>query len=302
MRRLTSQALPAIMLVIVVLWALTAVIFLTGILAAANRIESRVGIINSSLTPINSKLNTVPVLAKVSDSANQIRVAAANLSPTIGRIADSASTIDGSLKQVNETVGPINQSAKQINASVLTINKSVGTIAPNLVTVLGSAKSINANVHSIDGELAGTLDNVYDIRSRVVVVTGQADDIVRSARDIKGDTGFISAIVGTARAKGTINDDAFGIETSPILLRFGNAGVFKEMVAASARQDPASLAAQAGLPALDLLPQIPALGMPALPVLGSPQLSSMLDSLLQVLPTVGDDTSNLLGLGGAAPK
>jgi hypothetical protein len=38
------------MLVIVVLWALTAVIFLTGILAAANRIESRVGVINNALT------------------------------------------------------------------------------------------------------------------------------------------------------------------------------------------------------------------------------------------------------------
>ncbi|MGH3514776.1 MAG: hypothetical protein ACRDRB_21255, partial [Pseudonocardiaceae bacterium] len=70
-QRLTSQALPGIMLVIVILWALTAVIFLTGILAAANRIESRVGQINSSLTPINSKLNTVPILTKVSDTANQ---------------------------------------------------------------------------------------------------------------------------------------------------------------------------------------------------------------------------------------
>ena len=94
MRRLTSQALPGIMLVIVVLWALTAVIFLTGILAAANRIESRVGVINSSLSPINGKLNTVPILANVSDTANQIRDAAAHLSPTIGRIADSATDGD----------------------------------------------------------------------------------------------------------------------------------------------------------------------------------------------------------------
>jgi hypothetical protein len=299
MRRLTFQALPAIMLVIVILWALTAVIFLTGILAAANRIESRVGVINSSLTPINAKLNTVPVLAKVSDAANQIRVAAATLSPTIGRIADSASTIDGSLKQVNETVGPINQSAKQINASVLDINKSVRPIAANLVTVLGSANSINASVHSIDGELAGTLDNVYDIRSRVVVVTGQADDVVRSARDIKGDTGFVSAVVGTAHAKGTINYDAFGIETSPILLRLSNAAVFREMVASSARQDPAATQV-AGLPTLDLLPQISALGVPALP-LPTAQLPWVLGNVLQGLPIVGD-TGDLLGLVGAPPK
>ena len=299
MRRLTFQALPGIMLVIVVLWALTAVIFLTGILAAANRIENRVGVINSALTPINSKLNTVPVLANVSNAANQIRVAAANLSPTVGRIADSASSIDSSLKQVNETVGPINQSAKQINASVLEINKSVAAIAPNLVTVLGSAQSINASVHSIDGELAGTLDNVFDIRSRVVLVTGQADDIIRSARDIKGDTGFISAVGGTAPRTGTINGDAFGIETSPILLRSSNAYVMREMIAASARQDPA--AAQTELPALDLLPQISALGVPELPVPGLLQVPSVLGNVLQGLPILGD-TGDLLGLVGAAPK
>ncbi|MGH3773828.1 MAG: hypothetical protein ACRDRW_20970 [Pseudonocardiaceae bacterium] len=289
---------------IVVLWALTAVIFLTGILAAANRIESRVGTINSSLTPINNKLNTVPVLTNVSDTANKIRDAAASLSPTIGRIAESASTIDSSLKQVNDAVGPINKSAKQINGSVLEINKTVHMIAPNLVTILGSARSINSYVHSIDGRLATTLDNVYDIRSRVVVVTGQADDIIRSAQSIKGDTGFVRQQVGAAAFTGTVNGNAFGIETSPILLRPGNAGVLREMAAASARQDPA--AAQLGLPALDLLPQISALGLPALALPGGPvPLPSVLGDLLQGLQglPIARDTGDLLsGLVGAPPK
>src|SRR6476661_9671685 len=145
MRRLTSQALPGIMLVIVIFWALLAVIFLTGILASANRIENRVGVINSEVGPISNKLDTVPILAKVQDTANQIRDAASNLSPTIGRIVDSASSIDSSLKQVNDAVGPINKSAKAINGSVLDINKAVQTIGPNLVTVLGNARSINAH-------------------------------------------------------------------------------------------------------------------------------------------------------------
>lgn len=289
--RLTSQALPGIMLVIVILWALTAVIFLTGILAAANRIESRVGQINTSLTPINSKLNTVPVLTKVSDTANQIRDAASNLSPTIGRIADSASSIDASLKQVGDTVGPINKSARAINASVLQIGQSVGTIGPGLANVRGLTGTINASVHSIDGELAGTLNNVYDIRGRVALVTGQADDITRSARGIKGDLASISAVVGVAGIPRTVNGNAFAIETTPILLRSANAGVFREMAAASARQDPA--AAQSILPTLDLLPQISALGLPALPALPTGPMPSMLASLLQQLPVVGD-TGDLL--------
>jgi uncharacterized phage infection (PIP) family protein YhgE len=290
------------MLVIVVLWALTAVIFLTGILAAANRIESRVGVINASLTPINSKLNTVPILAKVSNTADQIRDAAANLSPTIGRIVESASSIDSSLKSVNDAVGPINKSAKSINASVLEIHTSVTQIAPKLVTILGTASTINKHVHSIDGGLAGTLDNVYDIRSRVALVTGQADDIIRTASDIKGDTGFIHRVVGSAPVRGTINYDAYQIETTPILLRTLNAGYMKEMIAASARQDPA--AAQTTLPSLDLLPQIPALGLPALPLPSvTEQLQSVLGNILQNLPIVGEDTQNLLNMvGSAMPK
>jgi len=132
MRRVTSQALPGVMLVIVILWALTAVIFLTGILATANRIESRVGAINSSLTPTAQKLDTLPILNDVADNANQIRDAAASLSPTIGSIADSAASIDESLKSVNDAVGPINTSVKEIDASVSGIYRSVVSIASAL--------------------------------------------------------------------------------------------------------------------------------------------------------------------------
>jgi ABC-type transporter Mla subunit MlaD len=252
------------MLVIVVLWALTAVIFLTGILAAANRIESRVGVINNALTPINSKLNTVPVLTQVSNTANQIRDAASNLSPTIGRITDNAASIDQSLKNVGAVVGPINKT-----------------------------------VHSIDGELAGTLDNVYDIRSRVVTATNQADDINRSAKTIDGDATFISNIVGSSHFTGTINGNAHGIETSPLLLRLENGAVIRKMIAESHGQDPA--AAQASLPSLDLLPQISQLGLPALPALPTTQLPSVLTNLLQGLPVLGD-TGDLLGQVVAPPK
>ncbi|MGH3786887.1 MAG: hypothetical protein ACRDRG_10145 [Pseudonocardiaceae bacterium] len=291
MRRLTSTALPGIMLVIVVLWALTAVIFLTGILAAANRIESRVGIINNALTPINTELDVVPVLANVVDSANQIRDAAANLSTTIGRVTDSAASIDQSLNQVEGAVPLINQSAKAINASALEINSSVGTIGPNLVTVEGLVGTINQSVDNIDGDLAAVLNNVYDIRGRVVIATGQADDIIRNVRDIKGDTGSISSAVGTEGIPSTVNDNADDIENAPIFLNVNNAGVLREMALASARQDPA--AAQAGIPALDLLPQIPALGLPALPLPPTGELPSALTNLLGGLPIVGD-TGDLL--------
>jgi methyl-accepting chemotaxis protein len=120
------------MLVILILWALTAVVFLAGILATANRIESRVNVINSALTPTAQKLTTLPILNNIANNATQIRDAAANLSPKIGSIADSAASIDESLKSVNNTVPSINKSAKQINASVLEIYDSVVSIASAL--------------------------------------------------------------------------------------------------------------------------------------------------------------------------
>lgn len=132
MRRITSPALPGLMLVIVIIWALIAVIFLTGILATANRIESRVNVINSALTPTAHKLTVLPILNNVTDNANQIRDVAANLSPTIGHIGASAASIDESLKSVNNTVPSINKSAKEINSSVSKIHNNVTSIASTL--------------------------------------------------------------------------------------------------------------------------------------------------------------------------
>jgi hypothetical protein len=71
------------------------------------------------------------------------------------------------------------------------------------------------------------------------------------------------------------------------------------MNAASGAQGPA---AQAGLPALDLLPPVPTLALPALPLPSSAeQLTSELSKALLGLPVLSD-TGDLLGLVGAAPK
>jgi hypothetical protein len=133
---------------------------------------------------------------------------------------------------------------------------------------------------------------VYDIKTRIVVASTQVDDIIRSVQAIKGDTGFISNQVDL------INNNALGIETTPLLLNSGNAGVMREMNAASGAQGPA---AQTGLPALDLLPPVPALALPALPLPSTDQLTSDLSKTLQGLPLLGD-AGNVLGLVGVAPK
>ncbi len=292
MRRLSSNALPGIMLVIIIFWALFAVLLLTGILSTANRIESRVGVINDSVTPIDSKLDDVVVLNQVQDTAVQIRDAAAPLSGIIGNVATSAASIDNSAKQIVGSAQSINTSAKTINAAVLEINESVSSIAPALESVLGSAQSINATVNEIDGTLFEVADLVYDIKTEVVLINANATDIIRSANGILGDLDSVIVQVDL------INNNAQGIASSPLVMNAGNAGVMSEVIKASSRQGPA---AQTGLPALNLLPAVPALGIPAMPLPPVAQLPLDLSKTLQGLPLLSD-AGNVLNLVSAAPK
>lgn len=286
MRRLSSNALPGIMLVIIIFWALFAVVLLTGILSTANRIESRVSVINDSVTPIDSKLDTVAVLTQVQDTAVQIRDAAAPLTGIIGNVVTSAASIDSSAKQILGSAQSINTSAKTINASVLEINESVSSIAPQLETILASAQSINGTVNEIGPTFIEVVDLVYDIKTRIVVASTQVDDIIRSVNGILGD--FDSVIVQVD----LINNNAQGIASSPLIMNAGNAGVMSEMVKASSGQGPAP---QAGLPAFDLLPAVPALGIPAMPLPPIGQLPLDLSKTLQGLPLLSD-AGNVLSL------
>ncbi|HEV7450867.1 MAG TPA: methyl-accepting chemotaxis protein [Pseudonocardiaceae bacterium] len=293
MRRLTSNALPGIMLVIIIFWALFAVLLLTGILSTANRIESRVGVINSEVTPINNKLDVVPVLANVQDTANQIRDAAAPLTGIIGNVVTSASSIDTTAKQILGSAESINKSAKSIDAQVIEINPTVKSILSSITSIDASANEIHDSVVTIGGSFIGVVDDVYDIKSRIVLASVQVDAAIRYVQGIDLDTTSILdrviKIVG--------NSDRI-LTKSPLILNSANAGVMREMIAASARQGPGH---QAGLPAFDLLPQIPQLGLPTLPALPTRQLPLDLSKLLQGLPVLGD-TGDLLGLVGTTPK
>jgi methyl-accepting chemotaxis protein len=293
MRRLTSNALPGIMLVIVIFWALFAVIMLTGIISTANRIENRVGVINNTVTPINSKLDVVPVLAQVQDTANQIRDAATPLTGIIGNVVNSASSIDLTAKQILGSAESINKSAKSINDQVLSINDAVISIESTVKSIDATAAEINDSARSIGGIFIQIVDLGYDIKTRVTIASAQADDIIRETQSINADLADVRDEVDR------ILNNAIGIASSPLVMNAGNAGVMQEMALRSGAQGPA---AQAGLPAFNLLPSVPALGsLPALPLPAVDQLSSELSKTLLGLPVLSD-AGNVLGLVGAPPK
>jgi methyl-accepting chemotaxis protein len=292
MRRLTANALPGIMLVLVIIWALFAVLMLTGIISTAQRIESRVGVINNAVTPINSKLDVVPVLAQVQDTAGQIRDSAAALSGIVGNIATSASSIDVTAKQILSSAESINRSAKSINESVLQINPAVVSIESTLNSIEASATSINASARTIGTNFIDIVDLGYDIKTRITIASAQADDIIRETQGIE------SELDDTLAQVVRIENNATGIASSPLIMNAGNGGAMREMaLAASGTRGPTT---QAGLPAFDLLPAVPVLGIPALPLPPVGQLTAELNRTLLGLPVL-HDVGNVLG-SVAAPK
>jgi len=284
-QRFKSNALPAVMLVIIVFWALSAVLMLTGTLGAANRIDERVQTIVGDVGPIDTELDTVPILTQVSSSAAQIREAAAPLSAGLDKVVTDVGTIDASAKSILVSASEINGKVKTINTSAKEINASVNSIGPALTTIEGTAGEINGTVDSIHGSFVGIDFLVQRIQNNLVRISSQVDVLNGQVRQLKSDTGTISPLVDQ------INANAAKIRESPVVLDSNNAAIMHQMIMASAFVPPGT----AGVPNLgDLLPQLQGLGGPLpqvplvdpLPLLGLPLLD---------LPLL-NDTGSLLSL------
>lgn len=283
-QRLKSNALPGVMLVIIVFWALSAVLLLTSTLGAAQSIDKTVEVINSDVGPIDEKLNTVPVLVEVSATAEAIREAAAPLTGGLGKVVEDVESIDRSAATILVSANEINGKVKTINTSATEINGSVNEISASAGNILGTAEEINGTVHSINGHFEGINAFVHHIQNNLALTSKQVDVLNGQVRQLKSDTGTISPIVDQ------INANAREIRASPVVLSPDNASVMHQAVAASALAPPGT----AGVPNLEgLLPELDGLGpLPQvpldapLPLLGLPLLD---------LPLLGD-TGSILSL------
>lgn len=165
-RRITlglAPALPTILLVVIIVWALAAVLMLTGTLVNAREIDNTLPLIVNEVQPINQDLDDVKRAEETARITNRIRDAAAPLSGQASRIITEARSIDGSLGSILGTAGSINETAKSINGTVLSINDKVGAINSSVV-------SINAAVNSIEGSVLSINSSVDSIGSSVRTV------------------------------------------------------------------------------------------------------------------------------------
>lgn len=140
-------------LIIVIVWALTAVVMLTRTLVSAEQIDRKVNVITGGLHEVERETEVVAELQKTEKTA--------------AAILEAAEPLTGMLKVVDETAKNIDETAKRID--------------PN-------AKSIDSTVVSINGHVANILSTARSIENTLRAITGQAVDIRRNVDSIKGDT------------------------------------------------------------------------------------------------------------------
>lgn len=212
MKSLRPGLLPVIALVVVIAWALFAVLMLTGTLISTSQIQNRVNAINVIYPRVNQNLKSVPLALETARISGQIADAAKPVSPQLADVVKDVQGIQTSVTSVLNLVGPINKAVLTINDSVKSINASVVPIGTALTSIDGKVQSINSSVHGINNSFDGILDHVHSINGRVEGINDRAERIRGIADDIKDDTGrLVSPLLPD------ILKNSFAISRSPVI-------------------------------------------------------------------------------------
>ncbi len=150
-----ATMLPGLALVIIIFWALAAVLMLTGTLINAREIDNTVDVINEQVSEtggVDKDLDNVKELVQTEKSVERIRDAADPLTGQADQVISAAGAINKNAKSILGTAGAINSTAKSINSTVRSINGSVNSIGASVVQINQRVNSIGANVFSINAK------------------------------------------------------------------------------------------------------------------------------------------------------
>jgi len=117
-------------LAVVIAFALYAVIQLSRVVLAGSQIDDRVKVIITEVGPGSnvSRLDETQKLNETGRMAEDILVAAQNLSARAGTIIETAQSIDGTVTQINQNAGEINQTVRSIDGITKQLLPVVQTI------------------------------------------------------------------------------------------------------------------------------------------------------------------------------
>ena len=234
-----GRGMAPVVLVVLIAFALLAVLFLTGTLLAARSIDRSVNTAKTGINPVVGEIGKDAKFIKeaktIAETSGKILTAAKPLSKQLDAIEQTARTgIDPKLKSVLGQVGDINEVAGSINTNVLQIGSSVGAIQGSATSIGGNVGSINASARSIlrrarsingsadlilsDG--SAILSRVQSIDIRVADINRNADNIDSVAVPIAADLNAVLKGVGregTEKTPGTILFHANNIDCSPLV-------------------------------------------------------------------------------------
>lgn len=258
--------LPSIMLVIIILWALLAVLMLTNTLVNAGQIDDRVEVINGEVAPIDNELDAVALAKTTGEISTGIDKAAGPLTGQLTETNNSVRNIDADAEKILATAKTINGTVKEINPTVLTINDNVNSIGSALTSVEGNVLAINDSVNGINGSFTGVIDMVFSIDDRVAAINRRADVIIGHSQGIAANLTRVDEELVP-----DINSNAAAIRER-LLGGAMNGGdvAFLNQLAATRALPPAPTGLQpvvpdvAKLPAPVQLPQLPDTGVPLL--------------------------------------
>ena len=183
-------------LAVTIAFALYAVIQLSRVVLAGSQIDDRVKVIITEVSPGSnvSRLDETQKLNETGRTAEDILVAAQNLSARAGTIVETAQSIDGTGSQINQNAGEINQTVRSIDSVTKQLLPVVRNINGNdsFSATTGGVAAINMRaqtalpiVGGIQRDLSranilGTLVNAD--RHAVAICNGQALALVSAER------------------------------------------------------------------------------------------------------------------------
>ncbi|MGH2706640.1 MAG: hypothetical protein ACRDJ4_16595 [Actinomycetota bacterium] len=174
----SDRGQAGIALIIIIAWALTAVLMLTVTLVTAQQINTRVKDITNSVGGIKGETALVAILTETNQIASGILDAADQLSPKLDEV-------DKSAKSINSNASTILSSAQQINS---TVNSG---IAPQVKSILAEVKKIAGTVGAADGL------GVADINERAATGDGIVRQIRSDTLSIRDDVASKATTGGT---------------------------------------------------------------------------------------------------------
>ena len=188
--RRNQSGIVAVNLVLVIAFALYAVIQLSRTTLAVKQIKNRVQTITTEVGPGSnvSRLDETAILNTVADRAEQILAAAKPLSGQANDVLLAARSIDNTVSSIQSTAGSINTTVKEINGRARTLAPVVDQIrgrpgtgdnpGPGTGTTGINIRVDNAlrNVNGIGADLSAVRDQVVSIQASAAGINTQVSN------------------------------------------------------------------------------------------------------------------------------